>query len=151
MEQFNFSQYLEIIPIILCAFLIVLLLLIKKKNKHLAQQLIKTTFSLQVTKKKLTALQEKPLKTKEFQDSLEVAELTTKFQKPRLDAQNYDTGSATPGKYSEVQALSEKGMSVEEIASVLTISTHEAHQLVNLSKLAQGNIGDIVTDLHLRK
>jgi orotate phosphoribosyltransferase-like protein len=44
------------------------------------------------------------------------------------------------GKYSSVQSLAQQGLSIEEIASILDVSTHEAHQLVNLSKLAQGSL-----------
>jgi len=149
MEQLTLSQYAAILPGIFCIFLILWTLLLKKKNKQLAEQLIETTITLQVTQKLLGELQDKQTQNNAFQESLSVAELTTKLQKPRLDAQNYETtdsGSSAPGKYSNIQALAKQGMTVEEIASVLAISTHEAQQLVNLSKLAQGNAADNVAD-----
>ncbi|NOR10671.1 MAG: hypothetical protein GQ541_04195 [Desulfovibrionaceae bacterium] len=145
MEQFNISNHIVIIPTILCVFLIIITFLIKK-NKHLKKQLIKTTITLEVTRKKLDALQEKHSEIKAFKNTLDVAELTTKLQKPRLDVQINETNNSTPGKYSEVQSLAGKGMSAEEIASVLSISTHEAHQLVNLAKLAQGHSANNIAD-----
>lgn len=144
MEQFNFSNYIVVIPAILCIFLIVLIGLVKKNNQRLKKQLIKTTVTLEVTRKKLHALQEKQAEVKDFQNTLGVAELTTKLQKPRLEIQINETKNPTPGKYNEVLSLAEKGMSADDIASALAISTHEAHQLVNLAKLAQGNFGDKV-------
>jgi hypothetical protein len=47
--------------------------------------------------------------------------------------------NSPPGKYSNIQSMIQQGMSIEKIAAVLAISTHEAQQLVNLSKIAQGN------------
>lgn len=151
MEQFNISNHIAIIPTILCVFLLIITFLINKNNKHLKKQLIKTTITLEVTRKKLDALQEKHSEIKEFKNTLDVAELTTNLQKTRLDVQINKTNNSTPGKYSEVQSLAEKGMSAEEIASFLSISTHEAHQLVNLAKLAHGNIANNVANWHLRK
>ena len=146
MEQLNLPGYISIIASIFCLFLIIYIILEKKNNNFLKKQLIKTTITLEVTRKKLDALQEKYSENKGFQNTLDVAELTTKLQKPRLDIQINDTDNTPPGKYSEVQSLAEKGMSAEEIASVLTISPHEAHQLVNLAKLAQRNIADNIAD-----
>lgn len=145
MEQFNFSSYFAVIPPILCVFLMVLIVLVKKNNQSLKKQLIKTTITLEVTRKKLHALQEKQAEVKEFQNTLDVAELTTKLQKPRLEIQINESENPTPGKYSEVLSLTEQGMSADEIASALAISTHEAHQLVNLAKLAQGSSEDKIT------
>ena len=139
MEQFDLSHYIAAIAIFLGLFLLLLIILQKKKNSFLAQQLTETTIVLEATRKKLERLQERHEQIVEFQNSLNVAELTTKFQKPRLDAQKAETDNFAPGKYSNVQSLTEKGMSADEIASALAISTHEAHQLVNLAKLAKGN------------
>jgi hypothetical protein len=140
MEQFNLSHYIAAIAIFFSLFFLLLTFLQKRKNSFLAQQLTQTTILLEATRKKLDKLQEKHEQILEFQNSLNVAELTTKFQKPRLDAQKTETNDFAPGRYSNVQSLTEKGMSADEIASTLAISTHEAHQLVNLAKLAKGNI-----------
>ena len=119
--------------------LLVLLFLLKKKNTLLVQQLGQLTAMLERTRNQLTSLREKHDKIIEFQSNLNTAELTTMLQKPRLDSRNIASGHALSGKYSSVRSLTQKGMSVEEIASILAISTHEAQQLINLSNLAQGN------------
>jgi hypothetical protein len=137
----SFSFFLIVIPSVLSVLLLVMNILIKKENKLLARQLTETTVSLELTRKQFNELQEKHDRMYEFQNSLQVAELTTKLQKPRLNAQNNAFNMAAenslPGKYSNIQSLTQQGMSIEEIASVLAISTHEAHQLVNLSKIAR--------------
>jgi hypothetical protein len=140
MEQVNFSLLLFIIPSALCILLMTLVMLVKKENKLLARQLTETTVTLELTKRQIGELQEKYAKINEFQNSLQVAELTTKFQKPRLNARNIAADNSPVGKYSSVQSLAQQGLSIEEIASILAVSTHEAQQLVNLSKLAQGSL-----------
>jgi hypothetical protein len=140
MEQVNFSLLLFIIPSALCLLLMIVVMLVKKENKLLSRQLTETTVTLELTKKQIDDLQERYAKINEFQNSLQVAELTTKFQKPRLNARNIATDNSPVGKYSSVQSLAQQGLSIEEIASILDVSTHEAHQLVNLSKLAQGSL-----------
>jgi hypothetical protein len=144
MEHFNLPHYIAILTSILCLLLIFFIVLGRKKNTFLSQQMTETTIALEATRKKMNLLHEKYEKIKEFQNSLNVAELTTKLQKPRMEAQNIDMGNrnSTPGKYSNVQSLAKEGMSVDQIASVLGISTHEAQQLVNLSMLAQGSFQD---------
>jgi hypothetical protein len=141
MVQINLSHLIAILPAILCLVLIFLLVLGRKKNQFLSQQLTETTIALEASRKKFDVLYEKHEMIKEFQNSLNVAELTTKLQKPRLEAQNkeLDHSKSTSSKYSNVQSLAKDGMSADQIASVLAISTHEAQQLVNLSKLAQGS------------
>jgi len=140
MEQVNFSLLLFIIPSALCILLMTWVMLVKKENKLLARQLTETTVTLELTKRQIGELQEKYAKINEFQNSLQVAELTTKFQKPRLNARNFAADNSPVGKYSSVQSLAQQGLSIEEIASILAVSTHEAQQLVNLSKLAQGSL-----------
>jgi ribosomal protein S11 len=143
MGQMSFSLLLIVILSALFVALLVMIILIKKENKLLSQQLTETTISLALTGKQFNELQEKHDKMYEFQNSLQVAELTTKLQKPRLNAQNQILNIAMnnppPGKYSNIQSMIQQGMSIEKIAAVLAISTHEAQQLVNLSKIAQGN------------
>ena len=137
----SFSLFLIVIPSALSVLLFAIVMLVKKENKLLAQQLTETTVSLERTRKQFNELQEKHDKIYEFQNSLQVAELTTKLQKPRLNAQNQSLNMAVnnspPGKYSNIQSMIQQGMSIEKIAAVLAISTHEAQQLVNLSKIAR--------------
>ncbi len=113
---------------------------LRKENKILSEQLTETTVSLERTRQNLSNLQEKHEKIVEFQHSLGEAEWMTKLQKPQLrEMQPPERPRNSPERYSFIHSLAEKGLSVEEIASILTISTHEARQLVTLSKIAQGN------------
>jgi hypothetical protein len=141
MGQMSFSLLLIVIPSALSVLLLVIIVLVKKENKLLSRQLTETTISLELTRKQFNELQEKHDKMYEFQNSLQVAELTTKLQKPRLNAQNHvlnmSVKNSPPGKYSNIQSMIQQGMSIEKIAAVLAISTHEAQQLVNLSKIAR--------------
>jgi len=109
---------------------------LKKKKDSLQKQLIKTDNSFQLVKVELQELQEKHEKIIQFQNNLAAAELTTQLQRPRLSAQNSYSDNTTPDKYRLVHTLTEKNMSVGEIATFLAISCHEAQQLVTLAKLA---------------
>ncbi len=145
MEHISLLLISLFISCVVCAVSTILAILLKKENSLLSRQLTETTVSLELTRRQMEDLQEKNAKIIEFQDSLHLAELTTQLQRPRLNAQNIDAPTESLGKYSNIQSLTKKGMSAEQIASVLTISTHEAHQLINLSKLAHGNFADNVS------
>jgi hypothetical protein len=113
---------------------------LKKENILLAEQLTETTVSLERTRQNLSKLQEKHEKIAEFQNSLGDAEEKTKFQRSRYsELQSSERPRNTPERYSYIHSLAEKGFSFEEIASILTISPHEAKQLLVLSKIAKGN------------
>lgn len=113
---------------------------LKKENNLLAEQLTETTVSLERTRQNLAKLQKEHKETIEFQSNLGKAELTIQLQKTRLNENHVpERGRNTPERYNYIHSLMEKNLSVEEIASILTISTHEARQLVTLVKIAQGN------------
>ncbi|TKB25814.1 hypothetical protein FCL47_11955 [Desulfopila sp. IMCC35006] len=137
MDKLHPAHYATISLAVVTVLLLVLLFLLKKKTTLLSQQLVQLTTMLEITRKRLARLQEKHDKIVAFQNSLKTAELTTMLQKPRLNAQSTASGPTLSGKYSRIKSLAEKGLSVDEIAAILGVSTHEARQLVNLSKLAQ--------------
>lgn len=110
---------------------------LSRANKLLAGQLTETTRSLELAKREL-ANSEKSRPNFSHLDTISVAaDLTTELQKPRLKSHAGHNASAPPEKYSYIHSLTEKGMSEEDIASLLSISLHETRQLVNLSKLAR--------------
>ncbi len=75
-----------------------------------------------------------------FSEALKDSELTTALQKPRLSAQQTTTQPQnTQDKYQYIQSLSGSGMAADEIANVLSISSHEAEQLIKLSNLAKAS------------
>ncbi|GAB6192655.1 hypothetical protein [Desulfocastanea catecholica] len=145
MQQAHMSLFLLGIPAVLCVVLLIMVLFIQKTNRLLARQLTEITVSLELTRKQLGELQARQAESKVFQNNLQAAELTTKLQKPRLDTQHNAAAGTPPGKYSNIQALTDQGMSVEEIAAILAVSTYEAQQLVTLSRIARGNFTGNIT------
>ena len=110
---------------------------LKKKKDHLLRQLTEKNSSIEQMRGELKDLQEQQDKAIKFQSSLAAAELTTQLQKPRVSARTSPLDSLTPEKYRLVHTLTQKNMSIDEIGSFLAISSHEAQQLVTLSRLAQ--------------
>ena len=72
-----------------------------------------------------------------FDDNLRAAELTTRLQQPRLTMQQSGYVPAAPERYRYIQPMAEKGLSAQEIASMLSMSLHEATQLVTLTRVAR--------------
>ena len=119
--------------------LLVLLLLEKKKNRRLAGQLSEQTTRIEETRQEFITLQDKHEQIMGFQNSLKTAELTTMLQQPRLEAQYIASGHKLSWKYRIIRVLAEKGLTIDEIAEALGVSTHEARQLVTLARLAKEN------------
>jgi hypothetical protein len=127
---------LILLAFLLCSVAIWRSIIFKKRADQQSKLLAETNATLEEVRKKLFALQEKDKQYKEFQDSLNQAEITTRLQKSRLSTQQHNRSMSPPEKYRYVHSLAASGMTSQEIASVLSISIHEAEQLVNLSKLA---------------
>lgn len=108
-----------------------------KENRLLSNQLTETTISLEQTRKDLEKTREKYRQVSDFQSTMNHAELTTQLQKPRLNHQNQVKENTTPEKYRYIHSLTKRGMTPEEIASILSISTHESRQLVTLAQLGR--------------
>ena len=111
-------------------------IIFKRKVDQQAKLLAETDKTLGEVREELILLQEKDHKSSGFNRSLNQAEISIRLQKPCLSAQNYHRSMTPPERYSYVHSLAAKGMSSQEIALVLSISIHEADQLVNLSRLA---------------
>ena len=140
MALLSFSFYLFILFFLLFLGTAIKAFALKKENILLAEQLTETTISLERTRQNLTKLQEKHEEIILFQNNLGTAVASSKAQQARAtDAIPADRPRNTPERYGFIHSLAEKGLSVEEIASILAISTHEARQLVTLTKIAQGN------------
>ncbi len=137
-------EWLNVSTPAICLTGILLLVLIKlyflqKEHKRLLEQFKKTSHSLELNQKELHELQSN-LATKEiFQKKLSEAALLTRLQQPQMESQPPEQNSSTPEKYCYVHALIQKGMSIQEIGTVLNISPYEAKQLVTLSKIASGS------------
>jgi ATP/maltotriose-dependent transcriptional regulator MalT len=136
MSAINTHVLLILLALLLCSVATWRSILFKKKADRQAKLLNETNQTLAEVQKKLIVLQEKDLKSNDFTRSLNQAEITTRLQKSRLSAHNYNRNMSPPERYRYVHSLAANGMSSNEIASVLSISIHEADQLVNLSRLA---------------
>lgn len=137
--ELSLSQIGFIASSVLCLLTLTKCILVNKENKFILKQLTETMALLATSKKQLNELQIKHRETITFHKAIEQAELTTKLQAPRLQAahgeKHQQSFSSVPEKYSYIRSLTEKGMSPEEIASVLSISTYEASQLVALTMI----------------
>jgi DNA-binding NarL/FixJ family response regulator len=137
MDYFITPQYVLLASLVLLSFcFLVKALALKKEKELLLQQLTQTSNSYERIKKELEKVREQHDRITRFQNSLSEAELTTKLQQPRLASQISPTNGSTPERYRFVHSLLGQGMSTEEIAGILSVSNHEAQQLVTLAKLA---------------
>ena len=134
------SNMMYFVPGVFVLLFLAKCVLVKKENSLLSEQLTQTTISLENNKKKLLELQKRHDEITEFQKTIREAELTTNLQKPRLLAAHEEAGYSSsknvPEKYSYIRSLTEKGMSVKEIATLLSISPYEANQLVTLTMIS---------------
>lgn len=136
MENFSFSTIVALLALLLTSLSLVLARRYRKKAAKVAAELSQALEKLAAAHLDMQALQQRYQDSLEFQKNLSEAEITTRLQQPRLSVQHgYDRKSA-PERYLYVRSLAQTGMSAEEISSVLSISTQEAEQLVNLSRLA---------------
>lgn len=72
-----------------------------------------------------------------FTANLNLAELTTRLQQPRPRDYGAIAERTAPERYRYAKQLSESGMEADQISSILTISSHEAEQLVSLSRISK--------------
>lgn len=141
-----YSKFImELSPLELCFIILVIFTLfvlfkymkIHKNNRVLSDKL-KEIEALSATKeKKIASILERG--EKNFRSSMDSVGLTTKLQKPRIKAMQAGSSATdsfhAPEKYSYIRSLAARGLSPDEIASILSLSTHEAHQLVALSMI----------------
>lgn len=145
MAQLNVFFYLFLLTLAISSAALVKLLALRKDNRLLAEQLNETSVTLEQTRARLAGVLEKQETAETFENRLGTAELTTKLQQPRLGGVSTSARQHhSPEKYGFIHSLAERGMSAEEIASILAISAHEARQLLTLAKIGKGNCLDEV-------
>jgi hypothetical protein len=136
MSTINTHVLLILLALLLCSVATWRSIVFKKKADRQSKLLAEASETLEEVRKKLIILQGKDQKSNDFDKSLNQAEITTRLQKSRLSSQNYNRSLSSPERYRYVHSLAANGMSSNEIASILSISIHEADQLLNLSRLA---------------
>ncbi len=120
----------------LCLTLFLWIILLKRQNIKLASHLQGVQHTLAETKKQLDTVNHELQEMSDFQQSMAKAQLTTRLQTARLSQQQKE-GAAPPEKYQYILSLTEQRMGADEISSVLSISRHEARQLVSLALLSK--------------
>lgn len=122
------------LAITLVLLIIALLWLIKlhREKRQLTARLAETGQRLEQAGRALTALRQSQQQSRPFDENLGAAQLTTRLQQPRLAG-----GGDVPERYRYIRPLACRGLSAEEISAVLAISTREAEQLVELSRMAR--------------
>ena len=136
MVQSHLSILLTFLALLLCSVATWRSIVFRRRAEGRERLLQEATDALSASQKKLNDLEERGQKYDAFQESLNLAEITTRLQKPRISVQNRPRSMDPPERYRYVHSLASGGMSSREIASVLSISIHEADQLVNLARLA---------------
>lgn len=109
----------------------------QKRSRSLSERLVETTGTLENMQQDLQNLRQKYSQSLEFNQNLGEAAVTTRLQRTRLFLQTNPDSLSAPERYRYVHRLAGNGMAAEEIASVLSISGHEARQLVTLAQLAR--------------
>ncbi len=133
------TYYLAIFSILLLIAILQLTYGIKMRKKFEEMQMERDNVQREHNQnlKRLTKLQGIEKQLSAFKDELKKADTVTHLQKPRIKAQHSPEMLTIPDRYKYVHPLSHKGISSSDIASILTISSQEAKQLVTLANLAQ--------------
>lgn len=137
----NLAQIIMIFTFLLAAIAILKTMLLIRENKLLSTQLTKTAVRLEKTEQLFNKLRQQHKEVQQFRQELKQAELTTKIHQSKLVTEQASEAtfarSAIHEKYSYVRSLAEKGLEPPEIATILSISTHEAKQLFSLASLGK--------------
>lgn len=137
MISFGYLELLSFLTLPTCIVLIYCMNLQKKRLSQIQSKFDDMQRQYYTLENSYEDLQSRHHQTQFFAKSLQEAEITTNLQKPRLSLQKAtQTKHNNKDKYQYIQTLSGSGMASEDIAKVLSISSNEAEQLVNLSKLA---------------
>jgi hypothetical protein len=134
---------LVILLVLLLIATVLKILALQKENTLLAEQLTETSISFDKTKTSLERLQKQHEETIAFHKDLqEAAENTRPSVTKGKDFQQVERKWTAPERYGFIHTLASRGMSMEEIATILNVSPHEARQVLNLTKIGQGNEAD---------
>lgn len=143
MAPLSFFLVLLAVSLLLITATLLKVFALKKENALLAEQLTETSVSLEKTRHSLEKLQQRQEERIAFRNDLDEAEESSRqHQQKTKEFQAVERKWAAPERYGFIHTLAAKGMSVEEIAAILTVSPHEARQVLNLAKIGQGNEAD---------
>lgn len=134
------SQYtLIILALLLCLLTVLRSLFFRRRLRQQSQFLAETHECMEDLQVKLGAIRKKNDTYSTIINTQNHDKLTVNLQQSRLPSPSYSRTMSPPERYRYVRSFVENGMSSEEIASILSISNHEADQLVNLSRLSRSS------------
>jgi len=137
MDHYSFAIIIALLALFLTCIALGASIYYRRKAVSLSRKLSVALEKLATAHSDLQDMDQRFKETVEFQKNLSEAELTTRLQQPRLAAQHNLARVSAPERYLYVRSLAQNGMNAKEIATILSISTQEAEQLVNLARLAQ--------------
>lgn len=134
---------------LLLAATLVKILALRKENTLLAEQLTETSIYYDKTKTSLERLQKQHEEMVAFHKDLRDAAVNTRPPVSKVkDFQQIERKWTAPERYGFINTLASKGMSIDEIATILNVSPHEARQVLHLAKIGQGNEADNEMERH---
>ncbi len=136
MVQLYHTEILLALTLGLCILLTMRSVYLSKTMKHQENRLQNTADSLENASKELDELRLVEKRFQTFKDDLSTAELFTEVHKTRQSFDAIAKDHKIPERYQYIRSLHQKGVKTPDIASILTISTHEADQLVALANLS---------------
>lgn len=140
MIQIAYSQILSIILIPLFATSLIYYFSLNKKHNALRQKYDELRKDFYTLEGQYNELNDQMTMSASFTESLKQAEVTTSLQAPRMQhSSSVKPAETKQQKYQHLQSLSASGMAAAEIASILSISSHEAEQMISLAKIANKN------------
>lgn len=128
---------ITLITLLLCILVTARAVFFRKKSAQYYKELKEKQSLLEIANQRIHNLEEIEKRFSSFKNDLNTAELTTNMQKSRLHTHLNSENLDIPERYRYVQGLSEKGVCPQDIASILSISNHEAKQLVALANLSE--------------
>ncbi len=127
-----------IIPLFLLSLVLVIAIFILLHDKRVKTALLQQTQQeLSNLEDRFSKLLSQYMELKEFRNSMNEAEITTRLQTSRLVASPVATNPRLSEKYRLILTLSEKGMTVADIAEVLSLSPQEISQVLALSDIGR--------------
>jgi hypothetical protein len=109
----------------------------RRRLVHYREKLGATLLSLEKANEEIARLHLIEQKFSTFKADLSQAELATKMQHSRMECNRQNNALRPPERYNYIHSMAQKGMTAADIATVLTISNHEADQLLALASLSQ--------------
>lgn len=136
----NYMVYIVAATLLLLVISMINLLRYRKKYSHLCRQQIMIDEKNRSVTTQYQQLKNKIEQNQSFSKNLREADKTT--TRMQMSTSSYHARAATvtiPERYQYIRSLIHKGTKAAEIATLFSISRHEAEQLITLSQINSGS------------